>query len=143
LEGAFWNALKEIAAARNIRVSELVKTIKIEHRRGSNLSSAIRLFISRLLPTASLMAPNPKHPPGPAMTLGNMRELGVQRLIASCLNDACRHTALIDVWSYPAETEVPYFSRNVSAPSAATEGTRIDVRSNWSFVPSPPLDYAE
>jgi hypothetical protein len=35
------------------------------------------------------------HPPGPAMTLGNMRELGVQRLIASCLNDACRHTALI------------------------------------------------
>jgi predicted DNA-binding ribbon-helix-helix protein len=45
LEGAFWNALKEIAAARNIRVSELVKTIKIEHRRGSNLSSAIRLFI--------------------------------------------------------------------------------------------------
>jgi predicted DNA-binding ribbon-helix-helix protein len=45
LEGAFWNALKEIAAARNIRVSELVKTIKIKHRRGSNLSSAIRLFI--------------------------------------------------------------------------------------------------
>ena len=29
----------------------------------------------------------------------NMRELGVQRLIASCLNDACRHTALIDVSS--------------------------------------------
>ena len=26
-----------------------------------------------------------KHPPGPAMTLGNMRELGVQRLVASCL----------------------------------------------------------
>jgi hypothetical protein len=41
------------------------------------------------------------------MTLGNMRELGVKRLIASCLNDACRHTALIDVWSYPAETEIP------------------------------------
>jgi hypothetical protein len=31
--------------------------------------------------------------------------LGMQRLIASCLNDACRHTALIDVSSYPAETE--------------------------------------
>jgi hypothetical protein len=27
------------------------------------------------------------------MTLGNMRALRVQRLIASCLNDACRHTA--------------------------------------------------
>jgi hypothetical protein len=36
------------------------------------------------------------------MTLGNMRGLGVRRLIASCLNDACRHTALIDVWSYAA-----------------------------------------
>ena len=40
---------------------------------------------------------NSKHPAGPPMTLGNMRELGVQNLIASCLNDACRHTALIDV----------------------------------------------
>ena len=45
LEGAFWSALKEIAAARNIRVSELISTIKIERQRGSNLSSAIRLFI--------------------------------------------------------------------------------------------------
>jgi hypothetical protein len=39
----------------------------------------------------------PKHPPGAPMTLGNMRERGVRRLIASCLNDACRHMALIDV----------------------------------------------
>ena len=31
------------------------------------------------------------------MTLGNMRELGVQSLVASCLSDACRHTALIEV----------------------------------------------
>jgi hypothetical protein len=35
--------------------------------------------------------------PGPPMTLGNMRDLGVRNLIAYCLNDACRHTALIDV----------------------------------------------
>ena len=47
----------------------------------------------------------PKHPPGPPMTLGNMRDLGVHRLVASCLNDACRHVALIDVSAYPAETE--------------------------------------
>jgi hypothetical protein len=40
-----------------------------------------------------------KQPAGPPMTLGNMRELGVKRLSASCLNDACRHVALIDVWS--------------------------------------------
>jgi hypothetical protein len=51
----------------------------------------------------------PKQSFGPAMTLSNMRALGVQRLIASCLNDACRHTALIDVSSYPADTEVPWF----------------------------------
>ena len=49
------------------------------------------------------MAIRPKHPPGPPMTLGNMRELGVQHLIAFCLNDACRHQALIDVSSYPAD----------------------------------------
>jgi hypothetical protein len=34
----------------------------------------------------------PNHPHGPPMTLGNMRELGVQNLIAFCLNDACRHS---------------------------------------------------
>ena len=50
------------------------------------------------------------------MTLGNMRELGVQNLVASCLNDACRHVALIDVSKYPADTEVPWFrSRLVCA----------------------------
>jgi hypothetical protein len=44
------------------------------------------------------MALKPKQPPGPPMTLGNMRALGVQNLLASCLNDACRHTALINVF---------------------------------------------
>ena len=39
------------------------------------------------------MATKPKHRPGPPMTLGNMRTLGVQRLVATCLNDACRHKA--------------------------------------------------
>jgi hypothetical protein len=68
----------------------------------------------------------PKQPRRPADGLGNMRELGVQRLIASCLNDASRHTALIDVWSYPAETEVPYFScRVVCANVAAGIGTSM------------------
>jgi hypothetical protein len=50
-----------------------------------------------------------KQPAGPAMTLGNMRDLGVQRLVAYCLNDACRHEGLIDVSKYPADTEVPWF----------------------------------
>jgi hypothetical protein len=39
----------------------------------------------------SSMAINPKHPPGPPMTLGNMREQGVRGLAVYCLNHACRH----------------------------------------------------
>jgi hypothetical protein len=37
----------------------------------------------------------PKKPYSPPMTLGNMRELGVQHLVATCLNDACRHQGLV------------------------------------------------
>jgi hypothetical protein len=37
-----------------------------------------------------------KQPPDLPMTLGNMRELGVRHLTAYCLNNACRHSALID-----------------------------------------------
>ena len=47
---------------------------------------------------------NPKHSPGPPMTLGNMRKQGVRNLIGYCLNDACRHWGLIDVSGYPRET---------------------------------------
>ena len=77
----------------------------------------------------------PKHPPGPAMTLGNMRQLGVKRLLASCLNDACRHTALVDVASYPADTEVPWFRTRVVCAKCAGRGNKIDVRPNWKEQP--------
>jgi hypothetical protein len=70
------------------------------------------------------------------MTLGNMRGLGVRRLIASCLNDACRHTALIDVWSYAAETEMPYFSSHVVCAKCGGRGNKIDVRPNWKEQPT-------
>jgi predicted DNA-binding ribbon-helix-helix protein len=44
LEDDFWNALKEIAAAQNITLNELV--LKIDNERThANLSSAIRLYI--------------------------------------------------------------------------------------------------
>jgi hypothetical protein len=81
---------------------------------------------------------NPKHPPGPPKTLGNMRELGVQRLIASCLNDACRYTALIEVWSYPAETEIPYFRSRVVCAKCGSRGNKIDVRPSWKEQPTQP-----
>jgi hypothetical protein len=35
------------------------------------------------------------------MTLGNMRHLGVQGLIAYCLNPSCGHEGLIGVLKYP------------------------------------------
>jgi hypothetical protein len=80
----------------------------------------------------------PKHPAGPQMTLGNMRELGVQRLVASCLNDACRHVALIDVSKYPAETEVPWFRSRVVWAKCGGRGNKIDVRPNWKEQPTGP-----
>jgi transposase len=43
------------------------------------------------------------------MDLANMRGQGVHHLIAYCLNDACRHRAIIDVSSYPGDTLVPWF----------------------------------
>ena len=71
-------------------------------------------------PTAEVFLLHAKAPPGSPMTLGNMRELGVQNLIAFCLDDSCRHQALIDVSGYPAETEgrvpVPGEVRQVRRP---------------------------
>jgi hypothetical protein len=80
------------------------------------------------------------HSPGRPMTLGNMRDLGVGRLIASCLNDACRHTALIEVWSYPAATEIAYFKRRVVCAICGARGNRIDVRPNWKEQPPLPAE---
>jgi predicted DNA-binding ribbon-helix-helix protein len=44
LEDAFWKGLKDIAAARDTTLSDLVATIDSTRRHG-NLSSAIRLFV--------------------------------------------------------------------------------------------------
>jgi hypothetical protein len=76
--------------------------------------------------------------PRPADDLGDMRELDVQRLVASCLNDACRHVGLIDVSNYPAETEVPSFSSKVVCAKCGSRGRHIDVRPNWKEQPPQP-----
>jgi predicted DNA-binding ribbon-helix-helix protein len=44
LEGAFWQALKEIALARGTTMSDLVTSIDVERKNG-NLSSCLRLFV--------------------------------------------------------------------------------------------------
>ena len=55
IEGAFWNALKEIAVAQNISANALISKIDSE-RDATNLSSAIRVYVVehyRLAATAS------------------------------------------------------------------------------------------
>jgi len=44
LEDAFWQGLKQIAASRNLTLSDLVALIDHDRQQG-NLSSAIRLFV--------------------------------------------------------------------------------------------------
>jgi predicted DNA-binding ribbon-helix-helix protein len=44
LEDAFWSGLKDIAASRNMTLSDLVGSIDGDRHQG-NLSSAIRLFV--------------------------------------------------------------------------------------------------
>jgi predicted DNA-binding ribbon-helix-helix protein len=45
LEDEFWKGLKESAGARRMTLPKLVTSISAQRRRGSNLSSAIRLFV--------------------------------------------------------------------------------------------------
>jgi transposase len=55
------------------------------------------------------------------MTLAFMREHGVGRLIAYCLNDACRHQALIDLSK--CDTLVSWFKSKVKCAKCGAEGT--------------------
>ena len=66
--------------------------------------------------------------PGPPMDLANMRRQGVRTLMAYCLNDSCRHQAVIDVSSYPGETPVPWFRSKVVCAKCGARNNRIDVR---------------
>jgi hypothetical protein len=66
----------------------------------------------------------------------NMRRQGVRSLIAYCLNDACRHLALIDVSSYPGDVEVPSFQRHNKC--AKCGGKRVDV---GPFIPTDIFGY--
>ena len=59
---------------------------------------------------------------GPPMTLGNMRQLGVQRLVAYCLNPSCRHEGLIDVSRFPDDAEVPSFAKKVVCAKCGARG---------------------
>ena len=81
------------------------------------------------------MASKPKHPPGPPMTLGNMRRNGVRNLIAYCLNPICRHEGLVNVSKYPDDLEVPAFAKKVIFMKCGAREKDIDVRPNWKERP--------
>jgi hypothetical protein len=65
------------------------------------------------------------------MTLGNMRKLGVHRLVATCLNGACRHQGLIDVSKFAHDVEMPFFAAKVVCAKCGARGRHIDMRPNW------------
>jgi hypothetical protein len=75
---------------------------------------------------------SPKHPPGPPLTLGNMRALGVKQLVVYCLRDECRHAGLINVSKYPDDTELPWFREHIVCEKCGAQRNHIDVRPNWS-----------
>ena len=47
VEDIFWNSLKEVATDERMNLSQLVGSIDAQRAEGSNLSSAIRVFILR------------------------------------------------------------------------------------------------
>jgi transposase len=87
---------------------------------------------ANLVPTGSIRQPDSENdsnfPPGPPMTLGNMRRQGVQHLIAYCLNDACRHQAIIDVSKYPQSAVVcgPHQMRQVRSARVGRRAAELE-----------------
>ncbi len=63
LEAAFWAALGEIAARRNLSVNALLAAIDAE--RSGNLSSAIRLFVLASCRRGELLDRDAPHAPPP------------------------------------------------------------------------------
>jgi hypothetical protein len=59
-------------------------------------------------------------------------ELGFGELV----NHACRHDAVLEVSSYPAETEVPSFRPRMKCGKCGKCGSKnVDVRPNWKEQP--------
>jgi predicted DNA-binding ribbon-helix-helix protein len=61
IEGAFWNALKEIAVAQNISANALISKIDSE-RDATNLSSAIRVYVLEHYRLAANASADPQRP---------------------------------------------------------------------------------
>lgn len=60
LEGVFWDALKEVAAGRGLSINALIE--EIDRGRGTNLSSAVRIYLLKHFRAAAAGAVNPRDP---------------------------------------------------------------------------------
>jgi hypothetical protein len=71
-----------------------------------------------------------------AMTLGDMRALGIRRLRISCLNRACQHDALLDVSSYPVGVQILSLRHHMKCERCG--GSNMDARPYWNERSSRP-----
>jgi predicted DNA-binding ribbon-helix-helix protein len=60
LEGVFWDALKEVAAARGLSINALIE--ELDRGRGANLSSAVRVYLLNRYRGPGGAEPNPQDP---------------------------------------------------------------------------------
>ena len=67
----------------------------------------------------------PKQPAGPAMTLGNMRELGVRGLSIKCLNPKCLHEATVSVDDYADDMLVRDFAKSMVCAKCGARGATL------------------
>jgi hypothetical protein len=66
-------------------------------------------------------------PPGPPMTLANMRQNGVRAVTATC--EACNHSADVIVDALPETVYVPHVARRLRCSSCG--GKQINTRPAW------------
>ncbi len=66
-------------------------------------------------------------PPGPPMTLGNMRSLGVRLLAVTC--ELCHHEAVLPADRWPDEVLVSTFQPRMACTCCGIVGA--DARPNW------------
>jgi hypothetical protein len=77
-----------------------------------------------------------KSEPGPPMTLANMRDNHVRRLIVYCLSPYCHHSAVMEVDVYDGAVPVKSFQRRMVCTRCGPIGA--DVRPNWTEAPLKP-----
>ena len=65
IEDAFWSRLQQVASTRDLALAALVASIDTERTPGTNLSSAIRLFVLAEALSAEPPAPGPFSPDAP------------------------------------------------------------------------------